>query len=101
MKTSVVHIRNAHDIYIGRPKSGGEWRFGNPFIVGRDGVRGECVLKFEHWLATGDSQGCKDASESRRQWILTNIPSLRGKRLGCFCSPASCHGDVLARLADQ
>lgn len=25
---------------------------------------------------------------------------LHGKRLGCFCKPGPCHGDVLARLAD-
>jgi len=31
---------------------------------------------------------------------LARLPDLRGRRLGCFCAPQACHGDVLARLAD-
>lgn len=97
---TTVHRIGSHDIYIGRPRSGGAWGYGNPFIVGRDGIRGECVSKFELWLTTGDAQNCPDATEPRRQWILTHLTELKGKRLGCFCAPARCHGDVLARLAD-
>jgi hypothetical protein len=25
---------------------------------------------------------------------------LKGKRLGCYCAPKPCHGDVLARVAE-
>lgn len=32
--------------------------------------------------------------------LMASLGSLRGKRLGCFCKPAPCHGDVLAELAD-
>lgn len=30
--------------------------------------------------------------------IQTRLIGLRGKRLGCYCAPRPCHGDVLARL---
>ena len=56
--------------------------------------------KFELWLKDGTSFNCPDATEPRRQWILSNIAALKGKKLGCFCAPQRCHGDVLARLAD-
>jgi hypothetical protein len=37
---------------------------------------------------------------SRRD-LLALVPHLRGKRLGCWCSPSLCHGHVLAALADS
>jgi hypothetical protein len=42
-----------------------------------------------------------------REWIKTqrglmrDIPTLKGKVLGCWCYPRACHGDVLAELADK
>lgn len=101
-KTTWVNIRatREHDVYVGRPKAGDAWGFGNPFKIDRDGARGECIPKFQRWLETGDAQGCPDATEARRQWILARIPELRGKVLGCFCHPAKCHAEVLAELAD-
>lgn len=83
MKTTVVHCkREPYDIYIGRP---GIW--GNPFVIGRDGTRGEVVNKYREYLET-------------RPDLLSRLSDLRGKRLGCFCAPNQCHGDVLAELAD-
>jgi uncharacterized protein DUF4326 len=78
-----------YDVYIGR---GSKW--GNPFSH-REGTkaehvvssREEAVSRFEEYL---DS----------RPDLLAALPELRGKRLGCFCKPAACHGDVLARRAD-
>ena len=101
--TTVVNLRHRipYDVYIGRPRAGQAWGFGNPFVVGTHGVQGECVGLFETWLETGENFGCKDATELRRQWILRHIPALKDKVLGCFCKPRACHGDVLARLADQ
>lgn len=33
--------------------------------------------------------------------ILSQISELAGKRLGCYCSPQACHGDVLAELCNS
>jgi len=27
--------------------------------------------------------------------------NLRGKILGCYCAPLACHGDILARIANE
>ena len=53
---TVVNLRSsAFDVYIGRAGHGQDGRFGNPFVVGRDGVRGECVEKFRN--AVSDFKG--------------------------------------------
>lgn len=101
-KTQVVNLRKeGYDIYIGRPRHGNPWGFGNPFVVGIDGQRGKCVDLFREWLLTGENFGCFGATEDRRQWILNNLEELRGKKLGCFCSPNKCHGDVLVEILNK
>ncbi len=61
--------------------------WGNPFIVDEDGNRDEVIQNFdEHYLA------CKPSLQRR-------FDDLRGKVLGCWCYPDSCHGDVLIRNA--
>ena len=103
--TKVVHVRDGFDVYIGRPNKSfpppifGDWEhhFGNPFIIRRDGSRKTVIKKYELWLRGKEYQVVEPY---RREWILNNIPKLRGKRLGCFCSPQSCHGDVLVKLVN-
>jgi len=49
----------------------------------------------------------EEAIEAYREWImnqphlLADLHELKGKTLCCFCKPKSCHGDVLAELADE
>jgi hypothetical protein len=33
--------------------------------------------------------------------LVAALPELRGKVLGCWCAPLRCHGDVLARMAEE
>lgn len=100
--TTVVNIRTStHTLYIGRPKTGKPWGFGNPFIVGRDGTHDDCVDKFSRWLGTGNNNGNPDATNERRQWILYHIPDLEGHQLGCFCKPNACHGDTLVAILNE
>ena len=87
----VVHCkREPFDIYIGRPS-----KWGNPFSHLSDSLA-------EFRVATRD-----EAIKSYEKWILqqadlvADIPELKGKILGCWCSPKSCHGEVLARLANK
>jgi hypothetical protein len=102
MKTVAVNLyKEHHDVYIGRPRSGDAWTFGNPFVVGKHGVQGECVQLFERWLAGEDMLAISpDATDARRKWMLEHLHLLKDKRLGCFCKPRACHGDVLAALAN-
>jgi len=83
MKTTVVNSRREHyDVYIGR---GGQW--GNPFLIGRDGTREEVIEKYRVWILG-------------QPGLLRQLPMLKGKRLGCFCAPHPCHGDVLVAMVD-
>jgi len=84
LKTKVVHCkRKKFDVYIGRPS-----KWGNPFLIGRDGSRQEVIGKYEkHILLRPD--------------LLNDLHDLKGKTLGCWCKPKLCHGDVLAKLANS
>jgi hypothetical protein len=82
--TTVVNCRRDHyDVYIGRP---GQW--GNPFYMGPDGSREEVIEKYREWIKT-------------QPQLLAQLPMLKGKRLGCYCHPLPCHGDILAELANK
>jgi hypothetical protein len=70
-------------VYIGRPS-----KWGNPFIIGKDGDRAEVIAKYEAWIKAQPE-------------LLRALPEIRGKTLMCFCKPHACHGDVLAKLADE
>ncbi len=51
MKTSVVHCkREKHDVYGGRPS-----KWGNPFVIGKDGSREQVMTDTGWWPAHGQS----------------------------------------------
>jgi hypothetical protein len=80
----VVHCkREPHDVYIGRPS-----KWGNPFQIGKDGSREEVIDKYIQWLI-------------EQPQLMASLNELRGKVLGCWCSPQPCHGDILAELANE
>jgi hypothetical protein len=83
-QAAVVHCKRARfDIYIGRPS-----KWGNPFVIGRDGTRADVIAKYRRWLLTQPT-------------LLAALPELAGKTLGCWCAPQACHGDVLVELANK
>ena len=80
-ETKVVHCkRQMYDVYIGRPS-----RWGNPFTIGKDGTREEVIKKYKKWIR-------------KKPYLLESLCELKGKVLGCWCSPQACHGDVLVEL---
>lgn len=103
--TQVVHVRHYHGphktVYIGRPQRGFPWRFGNPFPITESVNRTKCIERYRLWLQEGLTFGNPDATPERRQWILDNLPTLRGKKLACFCKPQACHGDVLVEMLER
>ena len=78
----VVRKSQKYDIYVGRPT-----KWGNPYIIGKDGDRDEVLRKYEEWLKSSPS-------------LLSALPELRGKVLACWCAPMKCHADILAKLAN-
>ena len=91
MATTVVHIRREpYDVYIGRamPRVGLKASpFANPFVIGRDGIRAEVLAKYRAYVIA-------------RPDLMAALPELAGKRLGCWCHPLPCHGDVLVELLE-
>ena len=96
MSTTVVHVNEGvHEIYIGRANSRRgleESRWANPNRISRELTREEAVNLYERWLRIQISTGRVDK---------TDLETLQGKRLGCWCKPELCHGDVLAWYADH
>lgn len=84
--TKVVHCKKEKfDIYIGRPS-----KWGNPFIIGRDGNREEVINLFREYITVGAGKH-----------LLKELYELKGKVLGCWCKPSACHGDILVELIND
>lgn len=80
----ITETPEAEDVFIGRPS-----KWGNPFKVGRDGLRHEVVERYKEYLL-------KDRPDLVRDAKL----QLRGKNLVCYCAPKQCHGDILLEIAN-
>lgn len=90
--TWVVHLKKApFDVLIARPTI-----WGNPFSHKegtlaryRVATRDEAIERYEAWLLA--------------QPALVRLvkQELRNKVLGCWCKPLRCHGDILARIANE
>lgn len=85
-ETRVVNLRREpYDVYIGRANRAYNLKrspWFNPFRVGRDGTRDECIAKYYDYLLSS--------------YLINHIEELRGKTLGCWCKPNACHGDVIS-----
>lgn len=80
-----IKVANGYE-YIGR---GSYW--GNPYSMydksdGEDNSREEVIRKFRY-----DFENDKFVKKKKSE-----VYNLSGKRLGCFCKPKACHGDILA-----
>ena len=60
----------------------------NPYTVSACGSVEEAVRRYEVYIR-------------QQPHLMADLHELKGKRLGCWCKPGPCHGDVLARLADM
>lgn len=88
MSTTVVHLKKEpYDVYIGRPGP-----LGNPFMIGRDGTRAEVIQAYREYFKRRISEDPE---------FRATVEALRGKKLGCFCKPMACHGDVIAEYLDK
>ena len=83
--TTIINIHDGadYDVLIARP---GPW--GNPFHIGPRCSREQAVAKYKTHIR-------------RRPDLLARLPELVGKRLGCYCAPLLCHGDILIKLMHE
>jgi len=96
--TTVVNIRHstAWDVYIGRGSI-----LGNPYTH----------LPLENTKAKFQVETREESIASFRSYAIERIKqdpkfaaaikACHGRRLGCYCKPLSCHGDVIAELAEK
>ncbi len=87
-KTMVVNIKTYPKkdyVFIGRGSP-----FGNPYVIGKDGDRDEVIKKYERDFYK------KIKNERFKRLVL----SLKGKKLGCFCKPEKCHGDIIVQYLE-
>lgn len=75
----------ASAVYVGRPS-----KWGNPFVIGRDGTREEVIALYASWLIS-----------ERSDLYFAAKTELRGKDLVCWCAPQPCHADVLLQIANE
>ncbi|MFZ6745845.1 DUF4326 domain-containing protein [Undibacterium sp. JH2W] len=87
-ETKYADLRRTSEYeYIGR---GSYW--GNPYSMFAEGdTREEVIRKFKY-----DFDYEKFPNKSKSE-----VFKLVGKRLGCFCKPDACHGDVLADFLNE
>jgi predicted glycosyltransferase involved in capsule biosynthesis len=83
-ETRVVNLyKEKYDVHIGR---GSIW--GNPFIIGKHGNRKQVIEKYKNYILNDT-------------YLMSQLYTLKGKVLGCFCKPKECHGDILVELVEK
>ncbi|MDG1465046.1 MAG: DUF4326 domain-containing protein [Acidimicrobiales bacterium] len=93
-RTTVVHNQvDEYDVYIGRavPEHGiDDSKWGNPFVMANDSdaERERAINAYREWVVAQPE-------------LMSSLEELRSKRLGCWCAPKACHGDVLIELLDR
>jgi hypothetical protein len=77
-------------------------KWGNPFVIGVDGTREECVELFARMLRQWDRPGHAYVTMAK-----ANLEELRGKNLACWCSLPEegerdlCHAATLLEAANR
>ena len=74
---------SATQLYIGRPS-----KWGNPFVIRRDGSRADVIAKYRAWIVAQPA-------------LMNALDELRGRDLVCWCAPFACYCDVLIDLANR
>jgi len=89
-----------NNVYIGRkgivfidnerfPKEDSEWC--NPFKISDELSRVESLEKYRTYLQ----------DKIKNKQTLKRFNKLKGKNLGCWCHPESCHGDIIMEFLNN
>ena len=87
MTTIHNKYKEQYDVYIGRPSI-----YGNPFQIGKDGDRQQVVEKYKNYFYKKIH-----TDEDFKNQVL----NLKGIRVGCFCKPHACHGDIICEYLNN
>ena len=91
---------DSNNVYIGRkgivfidgvryPKNDSIWC--NPYKIIGDISRDDAIKKYKTYII----------EKIKKDNLQNKLLELKGKNLGCWCKPESCHGDVLIELIDM
>lgn len=94
-KNLKMWMSDTNNVYIGRggvvfvdkerfPRQ--DSMFANPYKIGKDGTRQDVLNKYKQYI--------EEKINSDKNY-LDNLLLLEGKKLGCWCHPEPCHGDIL------
>lgn len=106
-RTRVANITagDEFDVYIGRPGKGQDGFFGNPHEIGLcltcSGAGSPTAAVYHTRLGAIDAFCKYFAQQLEDPTYRTRVLKLRGLRLGCFCRPRLCHGDIIAAWLDD
>ena len=86
------YIGRSGVVFIHKPEGKYRWPkrasiWANPFKIGKDDRR-SILEQYERYIVEKIHQHPE----------IYNLESLRGKKLGCWCHPEPCHGDILVKL---
>lgn len=95
-----IWMEDPNNVYIGRkgivfidgerfPKESSIWA--NPFKITKTETRDSVVEKYREYIV----------QQIEEKDLHFKLEELRGKQLGCWCAPESCHGDVLLSLLEK
>jgi hypothetical protein len=75
-------------------------KWGNPFIIGKDGTRAECIELYRRFVAGNEATKRKEVLAAR-ELVASAACELRGKNLACWCPmDGPCHADILLKIAN-
>jgi len=77
--------------YIGRGS-----RFGNPFMIGKDGNREEVILLYEEYIRKLIEEKIEGKNNPKLPNAIYDLPE--DAILGCYCKPKNCHGDIIIKI---
>jgi hypothetical protein len=88
-----VYIARAGVVFINKKRyPQNSSKFANPYKIGKDGTREEVIVKYKEYII-------KKLENDKS--LINELLLLKGKKLGCWCYPEICHGNILLELIDK
>lgn len=91
----VNKYKEPYDIYIGR---GSLW--GNPYTHLKTETKAEYKVDTREQSIEMFEKHLRERLVNE-PYLRDELMKLKGKTLGCFCKPKSCHGDVISKLVEE
>lgn len=102
----MIYVCNVKDNksthYVGRNSSykksyGANYSFlGNPFVLTKEADRKEVIEKYEIYFNNDLLKMYKESIEE-----LKELSKTEDIYLGCFCSPKSCHAEIIKKYLER